>query len=104
MPRMDGLTFLRILMEQHPMPVVIMSSLSQRGSDFAMEALRLGACDVLGKPAGAYSFGDLGPQLISCIKDRGAPVPGSIPAAAPRAGGRAAAEPSRGPPPRRPVR
>lgn len=68
MPRMDGLTFLRILMEQHPMPVVIMSSLSQRGSDFAMEALRLGACDVLGKPAGAYSFGDLGPQLISCIK------------------------------------
>lgn len=68
MPRMDGLTFLRILMEQHPMPVVIMSSLSQRGSDFALEALRLGACDVLGKPAGSFSFGDLGPQLIRCIK------------------------------------
>ena len=68
MPRMDGLTFLRILMEQHPMPVVIMSSLTQRGSDYALEALRLGACDVLGKPAGAYSFGDLGPQLIAKIK------------------------------------
>jgi two-component system chemotaxis response regulator CheB len=68
MPRMDGLTFLRILMEQHPMPVVIMSSLSQRGSDYALEALRLGACDVLGKPAGSYSFGDLGPQLIARIK------------------------------------
>jgi len=68
MPRMDGLTFLRILMEQHPLPVVIMSSLTQRGSDYALEALRLGACDVLGKPAGSYSFGDLGPQLISCIK------------------------------------
>lgn len=68
MPRMDGLTFLRILMEQHPMPVVIMSSLSQRGSEYALEALRLGACDVLGKPAGSYSFGDLGPQLISRIK------------------------------------
>jgi two-component system chemotaxis response regulator CheB len=68
MPRMDGLTFLRILMEQHPLPVVIMSSLTQRGSDFALEALRLGACDVLGKPAGTYSFGDLGPQLIACIK------------------------------------
>ncbi len=68
MPRMDGLTFLRILMEQHPMPVVIMSSLSQRGSDYALEALRLGACDVLGKPAGSYSFGDLGPQLIRCLK------------------------------------
>ena len=68
MPRMDGLTFLRILMEQHPLPVVIMSSLTQRGSDYALEALRLGACDVLGKPAGAYSFGDLGPQLIARIK------------------------------------
>jgi two-component system chemotaxis response regulator CheB len=68
MPRMDGLTFLRILMEQHPMPVVIMSSLSQRGSDYALEALRLGACEVLGKPAGSYSFGDLGPQLIARIK------------------------------------
>ncbi len=68
MPRMDGLTFLRILMEQHPMPVVIMSSLSQRGSEFALEALRLGACDVLGKPAGSYSFGDLGLQLIARVK------------------------------------
>jgi Chemotaxis response regulator containing a CheY-like receiver domain and a methylesterase domain len=68
MPRMDGLTFLRILMEQHPLPVVIMSSLSQRGSDYALEALRLGACDVLGKPAGSYSFGDLGPQLIARVK------------------------------------
>lgn len=68
MPRMDGLTFLRILMEQHPMPVVIMSSLSQRGSDYALEALRLGACDVLGKPSGSYSFGDLGPQLIARVK------------------------------------
>jgi two-component system chemotaxis response regulator CheB len=68
MPRMDGLTFLRILMEQHPLPVVIMSSLSQRGSDYALEALRLGACEVLGKPAGSYSFGDLGPRLIACLK------------------------------------
>ena len=68
MPRMDGLTFLRILMEQHPLPVVIMSSLSQRGSDFAFEALRLGACEVLGKPSGSHSFGELGPQLISRVK------------------------------------
>ncbi len=68
MPRMDGLTFLKILMEQHPMPVIIMSSLSQKGSDYALEALRLGAFDVLAKPGGPYSFGDLGPQLIACIK------------------------------------
>ncbi len=68
MPRMDGLTFLRILMEQHPLPVIIMSSLTQRGSTCAIEALRLGAFDVLSKPSGSYSFGDLGPQLIACIK------------------------------------
>lgn len=68
MPRMDGLTFLKILMEQRPLPVIIMSSLSQKGSDYALEALRLGAFDVLAKPGGPYSFGDLGPQLIARIK------------------------------------
>ena len=68
MPRMDGLTFLRLIMERRPMPVIIMSSLTQHGSDKAMEALRLGAVDVLGKPAGSFSFGDLGPQLIQKIK------------------------------------
>ncbi len=68
MPRMDGLTFLKILMAQHPLPVIIMSSLTQRGSDYALEALRLGAFDVLAKPGGSYSFGDLGPQLIAKIK------------------------------------
>ncbi len=68
MPRMDGLTFLRILMDQRPMPVIIMSSLTQRGSQCALESLRLGAFDVLGKPGGPFSFGDLGPQLIERIK------------------------------------
>lgn len=69
MPRMDGLTFLKILMAQHPLPVIIMSSLSHRGSEQALEALRLGAFDVLAKPGGPYSFGaNLGPQLIGCIK------------------------------------
>jgi two-component system chemotaxis response regulator CheB len=68
MPRMDGLTFLKILMDQRPMPVIIMSSLTQRGSQCALEALRLGAFDVLGKPGGPFSFGDMGPQLIERIK------------------------------------
>jgi two-component system chemotaxis response regulator CheB len=68
MPRMDGLTFLKIIMAQRPLPVIIMSSLTQRGSDTAIEALRLGAFDVLAKPHGSYSFGDLGPQLIARIK------------------------------------
>lgn len=68
MPRMDGLTFLKIIMEERPMPVIIMSSLTQAGSHHALEALRLGAVDVLGKPNGSYSFGDLGPQLRERIK------------------------------------
>jgi two-component system chemotaxis response regulator CheB len=68
MPRMDGLTFLRLIMEQRPMPVIVMSSLSQAGSEHALEALRLGAVDVLGKPSGSYSFGTLGPQLITKVK------------------------------------
>lgn len=68
MPRMDGLTFLRLLMEHRPMPVIVLSSLTQRGSDFALEALRLGAVDVLGKPSGSSSFGNLGPQLIAMVK------------------------------------
>ncbi len=68
MPRMDGLTFLKIVMAQRPLPVIIMSSLTQRGSAHALEALRLGAFDVLAKPHGSYSFGDLGPQLIARIK------------------------------------
>jgi two-component system chemotaxis response regulator CheB len=68
MPRMDGLTFLGILMREHPLPVVMMSSLTQQGSQQAMDALRLGAVEVLAKPGGSFSFGDLGPQLIHAIK------------------------------------
>lgn len=68
MPRMDGLTFLELIMEHRPMPVIIMSSLTQRGSQTALEALRLGAIDVLGKPGDSSSFGNLGPQLIEKVK------------------------------------
>ncbi len=68
MPRMDGITFLRLLMEHRPMPVVVLSSLTQRGSEYALEALRLGAVDVLGKPSGSASFGNLGPPLIAMVK------------------------------------
>jgi two-component system chemotaxis response regulator CheB len=49
MPRMDGLTFLRILMRHHPLPVVVVSSLTQQGSRAALEALEAGAIDVLAK-------------------------------------------------------
>lgn len=50
MPRMDGLDFLEKLMRLRPMPVVMVSSLTERGSDVALRALELGAVDVIGKP------------------------------------------------------
>ncbi|MCP4447878.1 MAG: chemotaxis response regulator protein-glutamate methylesterase [Myxococcales bacterium] len=52
MPRMDGLTFLKKLVKHHPIPVVICSTLTRDGSAVAMEALRCGAVDVIGKPVG----------------------------------------------------
>lgn len=51
MPRMDGITFLRKLMSQYPVPVVICSSLAQSGSDTVIRALESGAVDIITKPA-----------------------------------------------------
>jgi two-component system chemotaxis response regulator CheB len=50
LPRMDGLTFLRKIMSQRPIPVVVCSSLAQSGSDTFMQALEAGAVDVVAKP------------------------------------------------------
>src|SRR6201996_7045796 len=46
MPRMDGITFLRKLMSQHPLPVVMCSSLTEEGSATLMQALEAGAVDI----------------------------------------------------------
>lgn len=50
MPRMDGLTFLRHIMTQHPIPVVIISSLTTEGTETAMKALEIGAVEIITKP------------------------------------------------------
>ncbi|HEY1809415.1 MAG TPA: chemotaxis response regulator protein-glutamate methylesterase [Acidobacteriaceae bacterium] len=50
MPRMDGLTFLRRIMAQHPIPVVICSSLAEEGTASALEALEHGAVEIVTKP------------------------------------------------------
>lgn len=50
MPRMDGLTFLKKLIAQHPIPVVIISTLTQKGTDTALQALEYGAVEVVAKP------------------------------------------------------
>jgi two-component system chemotaxis response regulator CheB len=68
MPRMDGLTFLRRLMEHYPLPVIIISSLTQSGSAASLEALRSGAVEVIPKPGGPYSVGEVTERLIHRIR------------------------------------
>jgi two-component system chemotaxis response regulator CheB len=68
MPRMDGLTFLKRLMHHHPIPTIIISSLGQASCATTLEALRCGAVDVLAKPAGPYSVGELRQSLAARIR------------------------------------
>lgn len=68
MPRMDGLTFLRILQKHHPLPVIVVSSLTQAGSRAALDALEAGAVDVMAKPGEAWSVGDMPAQLARRVK------------------------------------
>ena len=68
MPRMDGLTFLKKLMHFHPLPAVIISSLAQPSCRAAVQALEFGAVEVLAKPGGPYSVGELTQTLASKIR------------------------------------
>jgi two-component system chemotaxis response regulator CheB len=68
MPRMDGLTFLRKLMHGHPLPVIVISSIAGPSSQVAFEALQIGAVEVLAKPSGPYSVGNLGATLAYKIR------------------------------------
>jgi two-component system, chemotaxis family, protein-glutamate methylesterase/glutaminase len=68
MPRMDGLTFLRKIMQYHPVPTIIVSSLTPKGSAMAMDALSAGAIDVVSKPGESYTVGDVSSILIDQIR------------------------------------
>jgi len=68
MPRMDGVTFLRKLMKYYPIPVIIVSSLTQKGGKLTLEALDIGAVDVIAKPGGSFSVGDMSSQLLGKIR------------------------------------
>ncbi|MGH9722300.1 MAG: protein-glutamate methylesterase/protein-glutamine glutaminase [Bryobacteraceae bacterium] len=68
MPRMDGLTFLRRIMQHHPMPVIVISSVAQSSCHTAIDALRSGAVDVIAKPGGPYSVGGLSQSLAHKIR------------------------------------
>ena len=50
MPHMDGLTFLQKIVSQHPIPVVICSSLAEQGAQSALKALEFGAAEIIAKP------------------------------------------------------
>jgi two-component system, chemotaxis family, protein-glutamate methylesterase/glutaminase len=69
MPRMDGLTFLRYLMKYKPMPVIIVSSLVSSNNPAAIQALELGAVDIVHKPGGPFSVGDIIEDLCYKIRE-----------------------------------
>ena len=68
MPRMDGLSFLAKLMKHYPMPVVVVSSLTPKNSENALNALRLGAIDVICKPGSAYSTQNISREIIKAVR------------------------------------
>jgi len=68
MPKMDGITFLQKMMRYRPMPIIIVSSITPKGSDLAAAALAGGAIDVLPKPGPGIGLANLGAQLASKIK------------------------------------
>ena len=70
MPKMDGITFLGNLMRLHPMPVVMVSSLTQKGAEATLRALELGAIDFVGKPQGDFdgSLENVGAEIIEKVK------------------------------------
>lgn len=70
MPRMDGITFLRKLMQEHPTPVVICSTLTEKGADTTLQAMSAGAVDIITKPKiGLKDFLQSGSQhMLQVIK------------------------------------
>jgi two-component system, chemotaxis family, protein-glutamate methylesterase/glutaminase len=69
MPHMNGIDFLRKIMELRPTPVVMISSLTQAGAETTLEALEIGAIDFVAKPADSSAVMQLGGELIPKIKN-----------------------------------
>lgn len=68
MPRMNGLNFLRKLMHYHPLPVIVVSSLTPKGGDLCIAALEAGAVEVICKPGAGYPLTDMVVELTDKIK------------------------------------
>ncbi|HVR87386.1 MAG TPA: chemotaxis response regulator protein-glutamate methylesterase [Planctomycetota bacterium] len=96
MPGMDGIAFLKKLLRDRPLPVVVVSSLTPSGSDLALEALEAGAVEVVAKPRFATTAARTISALVAIVKGAaGAQVaPRGIPLRAPGAGPRRSVGPS----------
>ncbi len=70
MPRMDGLTFLEKLMAYRPMPVIMISSLTQQGAETTLKALSLGAVDYVAKPTGnlEHNLSKLSQEIVEKVR------------------------------------
>jgi two-component system chemotaxis response regulator CheB len=68
MPKMDGIEFLRRLMRFRPMPVVMVSSFTEAGSEQALKALEIGAVDFVAKPAQGLKHADFAGELRDKIR------------------------------------
>ena len=70
MPEMDGLSFLEKIMALRPMPVVMISSLTQKGTAQSLKALELGVCDVVGKPTTnlQQNFQEISREILAKVK------------------------------------
>jgi two-component system chemotaxis response regulator CheB len=85
MPRMDGLTFLKRLMKHYPLPVIIVSSLTPKGGELAIDAMNAGAVDVMCKPGSSFSVSNMSQALAQKIRAAarasvGSPVEKAAPA------------------------
>jgi two-component system chemotaxis response regulator CheB len=69
MPKMDGLTFLRKIMSQHPVPVVMFSSVAEKGSANAIMALQLGAVSILPKPKSIINNFEFHQELVTSLRN-----------------------------------
>lgn len=68
MPRMDGLTFLVKLMKHHPLPVVVVSGITTEKSKLAIQALEMGAVEVIKKPKSEEDAYDFSRQLVNAVR------------------------------------